>query len=65
MDMEELTIKTEDLMNMRDAAKSLGISRPTLYNRIKQNQLHPVLIGRNRYLLRSEVMALKESNASS
>ena len=58
MDMADLTIKTEDLMTMRNAAKFLGVSRPTLYNRIRQNQLHPVLIGRNRYLLRAEVERL-------
>ena len=55
MGMEELTITTNDLITFTEAAKILKVSRPTLYNLVSKAQLHPVVIGRNRYLLRSEV----------
>ena len=59
MDMEQLSIRTDDLVTCSKAAKMLGVSRPTVYNMIGRHQLHPVVIGRNRYLLRAEVEALK------
>lgn len=62
MGMEELTIKTNDLVTFTEAAKILSISRPTLYNLVLKAQLHPILIGRNRYLLRSEVEGLANAH---
>lgn len=59
MGMDELTIKTNDLMTFSEGAILLGVSRPTLYNLVEKQKLHPVLIGRNRYLLRTEVERLK------
>ena len=59
MNMEQLTIKTNDLLNLKDAAKLLGVSRPTVYNLIEKHQLHPLMIGSNRYLLRTEVECVK------
>ena len=50
-----ITIKTKDLLTFTEAAFILKVSRPTLYSWIKKQRLHPVLIGRNRYLLREEV----------
>lgn len=61
MGMLELTINTPDLLTLSEAAKILSVSRPTIYNLIAKNHLHPVVIGRNRYLLRSEVEGLKEN----
>lgn len=58
--MDELTIKTSNLLTFSEAARILKISRPTLYNLVAKVQLHPVLIGRNRYLLRSEVERLTD-----
>lgn len=58
--MLDLTISTHDLVTLSEAAKMLGVSRPTVYNFIAKYQLHPIVIGRNRYLLRSEVERLKE-----
>ena len=57
--MDELTIKTNDLVTFSEAADLLKVSRPTLYNYVERQRLHPVLIGRNRYLLRAEVEKLK------
>lgn len=59
MNMEQLTIKTNDIMNFKDAADLLGVSRPTIYNLVEKLQLHPIMIGNNRYLLRNEVEFVK------
>jgi len=64
MDMTELSIKTDDLVTCNGAAVILGVSRPTVYNMIERHQLHPVMIGRNRYLLRTEVLSLKKELAA-
>ena len=64
MNMERLSIRTDDLVTCNKAAEILGVSRPTVYNMIERYQLHPVLIGRNRYLLRAEVERLKEELSS-
>lgn len=58
MDMSELTIKTNDLVTFTEAAQLLRVSRPTIYNMVVKEQLHPVIIGRNRYLLRTEIEGL-------
>jgi excisionase family DNA binding protein len=58
MGMGELTIKTNDLVTFTEAARLLNVSRPTIYNLVYKEQLHPVLIGRNRYLLRTEIEGL-------
>jgi len=55
----EVTIRTEDLINYSDAAKTLGVSRVTLYAIIKRGKLHPVAVGRNRFLQKQEVEKLK------
>ena len=57
--MDELTIKTTDLVTFSEGATFLDVSRPTLYNLVEKQKLHPVLIGRNRYLLRTEIEQLK------
>ena len=64
MDMGELTIKTNDLVTFTEAAKMLSVSRPTVYNMVVKEQLHPVSIGRNRYLLRTEVEALIDGKST-
>jgi len=59
--MEEITIKTDDIVTLTEAAKMLNVSRPTVYNFISRHQLHPVVFGRNRYLIRNEVETLKNN----
>ena len=58
MDMSDLSIKTNDLVTFTEAAGMLEVSRPTVYNLVVKEKLHPVIIGRNRYLLKSEVEGL-------
>ncbi len=50
----------KSLVNFSQAAKMAGISRPTIYRRIKDGRLHPVHIGESRFLFRAEVEELKE-----
>jgi transposase len=57
--MAEMTLKPEDLVTLSDAAKILNISRPSVYNWITKYNLNPVVIGNNRYLLRSELEMIK------
>lgn len=58
MDMTELSIHTSDLVTFTEAAQMLQVSRPTIYNLVLKNKLHPVVIGSNRYLLRTEIERL-------
>lgn len=64
MDMNELTIKTNDLITFTEAAKLLKVSRPTVYNMVSKEKLHPVIIGRNRYLLRAEIEGLIDGQST-
>lgn len=59
--MTKITLRVEDLITLSAAAKILGVSRPTVYNLMDRYRLHPLVIGRNRYLLREEVEFLRES----
>ncbi|MBA7706539.1 hypothetical protein ES703_115393 [subsurface metagenome] len=58
--MEEITLEVSNLLTFTKAAGMLGVSRPTVYNLVNRQQLHPVTIGRNRYLLHHEVERLKQ-----
>lgn len=57
--MAELILKVENLVTFTDAANILNMSRPTVYNLVARYKLHPVTIGRNRYLLREELEFIK------
>lgn len=62
--MSEITLEVANLFNFSQAATLLGVSRPTIYELIKKQKLHPISIGRNRYLFRDEVERLgQERNA--
>ncbi len=58
--VNKITITTQDLLTFTNAATILQVTRQTIYNMLERQELHPVVIGRNRYLLRSEVKRLKE-----
>jgi len=59
--MAEITLKVENLVNFTEAASLLGVARTTVYNLVAKYKLHPVIIGRNRYLLREELEFLKKN----
>jgi len=63
--MERIALEVSNLLTLTDAAKMLGVSRPTVYNLIQRHELHPVVIGNNRYLLRNEVKRLRDERLSS
>lgn len=57
--MAEVTFRSTELLNYSEAVRLLGVSRQTLYAWIEKGKLHPLAIGRNRFLLRSEIERLK------
>lgn len=50
MGMREIKLYSNDLVDFSEAARRLGISRPTLYNWIAQGRLTPIQIGKVRYI---------------
>jgi excisionase family DNA binding protein len=54
-----VSIESTNLVTFTEAARMLGVSRPTVYNLVARGKLRPVTIGRNRYLLRQEVEAVR------
>ena len=64
--MQEIRIKTQDLVSFSEAAWILGISRPSVYVWLKQGKIQAVVeLGSNRYLLRAEVEELARNRAHS
>lgn len=61
--MEEITLAVENLVTFTEAASMLAVTRATVYNLVRRNKLHPVVIGRNRYLLRNELDSLRVSRS--
>lgn len=57
--MTEIRLQVSNLLNYSEAARRLGISRPTIYALIDRGELHPVAIAERRYLLTEEVERLK------
>ena len=51
--------KPDDLINLTQAAETLGVSRPTVYDLIRKGELTPVEIAGLQYLDRGEVEGLK------
>ena len=57
--MAEITLKVSNLLTFAQAAKVLGVSRPTVYNLVKRGKLHAILIGGHQYCEGAEVKSLK------
>lgn len=62
--MERITLDVKNLLSFSAAATLLGVSRPTIYSMVSRNELHPISIGSNRYILLEEVEVLVESKES-
>lgn len=56
--MEKVTLEVKNLLSFSAAATLLGVSRPTIYNMVTRNELHPIVIGSNKYILLSEAQSL-------
>jgi len=62
--MAKIVVETQDLMDFTEASKYLGVSRQTIYNLIKEEQLHPILLfGKARLLYRYELDQIKQARA--
>ncbi|PKL78935.1 MAG: hypothetical protein CVV27_02620 [Candidatus Melainabacteria bacterium HGW-Melainabacteria-1] len=61
--MVEIRLRTEDLLNFKQTAKELGVTRVTVYKMIDRGELHPVIISDRRYLRKVEVEQLKTLRA--
>ena len=49
-------------MNFSEAARILGVTRVTVYAMIRRGELHPLAIADRRYLLKTEVEALRNDH---
>ena len=58
--MAKITLESQDLLDFTDAAKYLDVSRPTIYSLIDQERLHPISIGKVRYLYLAELGQVKK-----
>jgi excisionase family DNA binding protein len=61
--MAKITLETKDLMDFSDAAKYLKVSRPTIYALVEQGRLHPISLGKVRYLYVTELGQIKKERA--
>jgi len=55
--------KPEDLINLSQAAKILGVSYPTVFALIYRGELESVKIADRQYLVRGEVEELKRKRS--
>ena len=56
--MSEIRLKVSNLIDYREAARMLSVSRQTVHAMIKRGDLHPFIIADRRFLLRDEVERL-------
>jgi excisionase family DNA binding protein len=56
----KITISTDDLLSVPQAAKQLGVHFATLYRWIDKGRVRPLRIGGQVFVTRDEVRALKK-----
>ena len=61
---EIIRLEVSNLIDYREAARMLGVSRQTIHAMIKRGDLHPFAIAERRYLLRQEVERLNDERHS-
>lgn len=59
--MTEIRLKVSNLISYSEAARTLHVTRVTIYAMVDRGDLHPLDIADRRYLLREEVERLKKS----
>ena len=62
--INKITISTNDLLSVPQAAKELGVHFVTVYRWIEQGKIRPFRIGNQVFVTTEEVKALKEQRAS-
>ncbi len=60
----KITISTDDLLSVPQAAKQLGVHFATVYRWIEKGRIHPFRIGGQVFVTVDEIRALKEQRAS-
>ena len=63
--MSEIRLEVSNLIDYREAARMLSVSRQTVHAMIKRGDLHPFIIADRRFLLRDEVERLVNENKTS
>lgn len=58
----KITVTTEDLLTIPQAAKELGVHFATLYRWIDKGLIHPFRLGGQVFLTVDDVKAIKEKN---
>lgn len=53
-----IQLQPPDLLGYDEAARQLHMSRPNIYAMVQRGQLHSIVIGKHRFLLRLEVERL-------
>ena len=59
----KITISTDDLLSVPQAAKRLGVHFATVYRWIDKGRIHPVRIGGQVFVAVDEIRALNEKAA--
>jgi len=59
----KITISTDDLLSVPQAAKRLGVHFATVYRWIDKGKIHPVRIGGQVFVAVDEIRALNEKAA--
>jgi len=61
----KVTVTTEDLVSVPQAAKELGVNFSTVYRWINKGKIHPFRIGGQVFITVDEIRSLKEQRAIS
>jgi hypothetical protein len=57
--MAKLVVDTEEVLELGDAARELGIGIATLFRRLKTGAIIPLHIGARTYITKSEITRVK------
>jgi len=62
--MTKITISTNDLISVPEAAKELGVHFTTLYRWINKGKIRPIRISNQVFIATDEIKALKENSCA-
>ena len=58
--MEKITLTTKDLVSIPHASKELGVHFTTVYRWLKKGLFHPITIGEQDFITRTDLETLKK-----